>query len=65
MKANGKEISAFGLLQSLRQYFPYQHHKLSVFHVLLVLINYMCIYIYICLQVLNFLSQKNDIIFKF
>lgn len=63
MKANGKEISAFGLLQSLRQYFPYQHHKLSVFHVLLVLVNYM--YIYICLQVLNFLSQKNDIIFKF
>lgn len=63
MKANGKEISAFGLLQSLRQYFPYQHHELSVFHVLLVLVNYM--YIYICLQVLNFLSQKNDIIFKF
>ena len=63
MKANGKEISAFGLLQSLRQYFPYQHHKLSVFHVLLVIVNYM--YIYICLKVLNFLSQKNDIIFKF
>lgn len=48
MKANGKEISAFGLLQSLRQYFPYQHHELSVFHVLLVLVNYMYIYIYAC-----------------
>lgn len=51
MKANGKEISAFGLLQSLRQYFPYQHHKLSVFHVLLVLVNYMYIYIYMLASV--------------